>query len=78
MAAAICDSRRKRARAFGSSLNSGETILSATLPPEAGLLGEVHDAHAATADDGLDAVRPEVGAEAGVGATDRHGLISSR
>ena len=36
------------------------------LAPQARLLGEVHDTHAASSDHGLDAVRPQVGAEAGI------------
>jgi len=47
------------------------------LASQAGLLGEVDDAHAATADDTLDAVWPEGGADTGIGAwLGRHGWMN--
>ena len=46
------------------------------LAPQFALLGEVDDAHAAAAEDPLDAVRPEVGAEARVGTRRGHGATN--
>ena len=48
----------------------GSDQLQRHLPAEMGVLGEIHDAHAAAPEQGLDAVTAELGAEAGIG---RHG-----
>ena len=48
----------------------GSDQLQRHLPAEVGVLGEIHDAHAAAPEQGLDAVTAELGAEAGIG---RHG-----
>ena len=47
-------------------------------PIEGGVGGPVDDAHAAPADDRLEVIAAEVGAQPRVGTTDRHGLIASR
>ena len=45
---------------------------------ESALLRAIHDAHATTTDDGLDAIGPEVGADARVGTRRRHGRNAVR
>ena len=47
-------------------------------PIEGRVRGPVDDAHAAAADDRLEVVAAEVGAQPRVGTTDRHGAIASR
>ena len=54
----------------------GRDDLERHLAPQAGLLGEVHDTHPAAADDGLDAIRTELGAEAGIGTWCGHGWMN--
>jgi hypothetical protein len=54
----------------------GRDDLERHLAAQAGLLGEVDDAHPATADDGLDPVRSELGAEARVGTGRGHGWMN--
>jgi hypothetical protein len=75
MAAAIFDSRSNRARKSASSASSGGD-LEGDLASQAGLLGEVDDAHPAAPDDGLDAIRAEVGADPGVGTLRGHGAMN--
>ena len=67
--AAIRDSRRKRSRKRSSWASSGAMTLSATLRPSPALLGAVDRAHAAAADERLDAVAREVASDHRVGGS---------
>ena len=61
--AASSDSRRKRSRNDSSSARLGSEQLEGDLPLEPQILGQVHDAHATEAQQRLDPVAGEFGAD---------------
>ncbi len=77
-AAASFDSRRNRARKRLVVDVVGAEQLQRDLAVQPGMGGEVDDAHAAPTDHRLDVIRPEVGADAGVGTLRRHGAMKRR